>query len=248
MLLLEDRITKAVKGINYVPSDFGSDENEDDYYYYDVVRQIRETGVFSNTYGEDEYFCGASKLVFDVRSDKVIKLPFTGYHYYADGEYDDETGFYEDEEVFEEFRGANNSINNWDYCLTEVEKYALAENAGFEKFFAKTELFCRVDGHPIYLQDKVIVYAEGGYQSFPPSEQSKQYCEKHFSYENKSFKGAKTLPNDWVAKAVDLYGAEEVENFLVFLEKERFSDLHYHNIGYTRDGRPVILDYSGYHE
>lgn len=249
MLLLEDKIAKAVDAISYIPADFGTEEDSDcDDYFYDVVADVRSSGALGDK-GDywGNWFYGASKLVFDVNSSKVIKIPFVGMHSWVE-DYDEEAEEYlGGENVFEEFTGAANEENHWDYCAVEVERYAVAEEDGFAKFFAKTELYGRVaDFHPVYVQEKCICYDDGGYKSFPSSEASKKYSEKHYSWDAKDFKGMRCLPDDWVGRAIDLYGVEEVEAFLIYLREMRISDLHIGNIGYTFDGRPVLIDYSGF--
>ena len=51
----------------------------------------------------------------------------------------------------------------------------------------------------------------------------------------------------WLARAEELYGEEEVLEFLEWLADFGVSDLHGENYGYTNDGElPVIIDWGGY--
>ena len=51
---------------------------------------------------------------------------------------------------------------------------------------------------------------------------------------------------EWIALAIDLYGERKVKRFLAFLEENNISDFHHGNYGYTKDGCPMLLDYSSW--
>ena len=54
------------------------------------------------------------------------------------------------------------------------------------------------------------------------------------------------IPTFWLAKAIDVYGEDEVNSLLDFIREHSIDDLHYGNIGYRKNGEPVLLDYSGF--
>ena len=61
-----------------------------------------------------------------------------------------------------------------------------------------------------------------------------------------------SLPIDdtkWLNTFIDCYGAYKLKQFLQFLENEDWDDdLSHDNIGYTKEGKPVLIDYSSYME
>ena len=61
-----------------------------------------------------------------------------------------------------------------------------------------------------------------------------------------------SLPIDdtkWLNTFIDCYGAYKLKQFLQFLENEDWDDdLSHNNIGYTKEGKPVLIDYSSYME
>lgn len=253
MLLLEDKISKLVNSITDIPNEFGTiDDSDDDYYYWDVVHQAASAFpdlTYDGFENEARWFMGASKLVFDVGSSFVIKIPFIGSHEYCE-EYDEELDEYtgEGEDIFSEFKGANDADEDdcWDYCAKEARVYQMAKEAGFGDFFLETKLY---GGHrnccyPFYIQEKAEEFYSGK-KSHLSSEKSEQYAKSHFTY-NCNFNGVCRLPVEWTGRAIDLYGEDKVKDFLIFLKEAKISDLHTGNIGYTKDGKPVIFDYSGF--
>jgi len=170
------------------------------------------------------YDNGCSKFVIFLNDDEVVKIPFNGYHYYNDE--DEEEGFCE--------------FNNSDYCDIEAEIYQDAVVAGLSHFFAKTVFagFTEKTHYPIYLSERVIPFEDKDYESIKPSEDSV----------NKANNMITSISSRWLACAIDYYGQEEVSRLVDFIREERVGDFHAGNVGFRKDGAPVLLDYSGYNE
>ena len=171
---------------------------------------------------------GATKLVIipDGR-DYVIKIPFNGRYEYGDFFY---------------FNGAYGSSFD-DYCASEKGIYEDAEEAGFGEMFLPIELVCRIDGHPIYVQERVEMIDEMPNQASYASEKSKDKI--YEEYQN----GVRYIGSPvWAASCLDTLGSyEEYQRFLGFIDEEGISDLHRGNLGYC-NGHAVIVDYGGYYE
>ena len=212
---------KDILNISF-PAEFGSDEDgEETYAIEDVYDQLDST---------IETAYGASKFVIFLNDEEVIKVPFNGCFWYDD---DEEGGM-----RFDEF-------NNNDYCATEAAVYADAVALGVEKFFASTKYYgSTIDHTPIYIAERVYSFYENDdirHKTESSEESNKKAMEinkeshLHFSAE-------------WLAKAIEFYGVDAINDLVAFIELEHINDFHNGNLGFRKDGSPVILDYSGYEE
>lgn len=211
-----------------IPADFGiSEESEDNYSY---LEDFCDGWLFDNCIIEN----GATKLVILSKNlDYVIKVPFNGFYKW------DEENF---EENFVEYIDAADTMipsAAWDYVQNEVDKYSIAKESNYEKFFAKTEKIIEHMNHPIYIQEKVTLITETEKE---PSKMAKA------SFKNEKWdKNRYLCPSKWTELAIDYYGEEEVQNFFSFLRETGLDDdLHSRNVGIRKDGSPCIFDYSGY--
>ena len=172
----------------------------------------------------ESYNNGISKLVIFLNESEVIKIPLNGtFEYYYE----------EDEYVF-------NPFHVEDYCAVEEYIYCEAEGEGIEEFFAKTEYVGQADcGTLIYKSERVLPY----------------YCENTLEMRKKEPSNeAKNsvsmmdtpLPFCWLVKAYDYYGEEKVKHLINFIKEHDLHDFHNDNIGFRKNGAPVILDYSDY--
>lgn len=184
----------------------------------------------------EDYAHGASKLVVFLKdANFVVKIPFTGYMFDSDNYYD--------------FEGAeeDDSGECWDYCRTEVIMYHKALAAGVEKYLLETEKIGEINGYPIYVQEKCVNFFDAPI-SRPTSN------ERVTSRNNLEENGihAKILSSVFCFYCyLDIINEEDTyESFGKFnnFAEEYLSDIHNGNIGFNICGRPVILDYSGYHE
>ena len=181
------------------------------------------------------YEYGATKLVIILPDcDFVIKIPFSGSYqdfYRTDG--------YEGEYV--EFENADFETCEWDYCKTEVNHYILAKNAGFEKYFAKTECIGTINNYPIYIQQKAEIFSETkDLNSYSEEKKSstREKCDKEDLW---------CFNECWLSDLLDYCGDRIFSLFMSFLKDNEFDDLHSSNIGYI-NGVPVLVDYSGFND
>lgn len=183
----------------------------------------------SEEYQMGEWRCayGATKLVIIMeKEDFVFKIPFNS-------EWDSWKGDY----AF--FYGAP-ATSTWDYCEAEEERYDFAEECGFSKYLAKTNIvYSTKNGVRIYIQPKCSVHSKHK----TTSKRSSKVFSKWFK---------RCLPIDdtqWLNTFIDYYGAYKLKQFLTFLLNEEWDDdLGSRNIGYTIEGKPVLIDYSSYME
>ena len=183
----------------------------------------------SEEYQMGEWRCayGATKLVIIMEEeDFVFKIPFNS-------EWDSWKGDY----IF--FCGAP-ATSTWDYCEAEEERYDMAKEYGFANYLAKTEIIYNTkNGIRIYIQPKCTT-----------RNRHKTTSKRNYKVFSKWYKGS--LPIDdtkWLNTFIDYYGAYKLKQFLQFLENEDWDDdLSHDNIGYTKEGKPVLIDYSSYME
>ena len=145
------------------------------------------------------------------------------------------------------------SFENNDDAFIEAKIYADAVENNIQQFFPATKLLFEHNGVKFILQEKVDASV---YDGFSGKERDRvttitktvsgrivkkvqQTCLKA------SPKNRRTLDNTWVAMAISLYGKKMCKSLCEFIIKHKINDLHDANVGY-KNGRPVILDFSGY--
>lgn len=176
---------------------------------------------------------GASKLVIiPYNADYVIKIPYNGQYYCSTKQ-------------FEQFLSANNSDNYfWDYCLTETLVWRLAKTENIHKAFAKERMIGMINGHPIYIQQRVEVFTDSDEyysENKVKKEKTKNYCEK---------KGLMIFYEEalsWQADALEYYGPKQFDKIMSFIQRNNIGDFHNSNLGYIGN-RPVFIDFSDFYE
>lgn len=176
---------------------------------------------------------GASKLVITpYNADYVIKIPYNGRYHGSPKEFD-------------QFLSANRSDNYfWDYCLTETLIWRLAKVEKVHKVFAKERMIGMINGHPIYIQQRVEVFTDSDTYYLDDEnkkEKTKTYCER---------KGLITFYEEalgWQADALEYYGPKQFDKIMSFIQRNEIGDFHNSNLGYIGN-RPVFLDYSDFFE
>lgn len=242
MLMLEDKYGKLMNIFNKFIKEsthFGSSEMTESCCEVDDIQcyltwHLAETG-FTSLYAG----AGVSKVALVAEElTHVLKVPFIGRFYES---WNEETKKYD--EIWEDFQYAPYSDDGNDYCFSEVEIYQMAVEHGVECMFAKTELFGTLNcGLPVYIQERVIPIGSSKASSFTPTEDSLTKAKKY---------SCEPCYTDWKAIVIDLYGEEFLNKFFDFINNicpECGEDLHCQNYGFTADGRPVILDYSGWRD
>lgn len=239
MLLLEDKYAKMVGLFNRFVHDstqFGTDDGSGE--CYEVTELADHLYYHAKEYnlGNLTTGCGVSKAVLISDAlDCVLKVPFNGM--YSDS-YNEETGEYDS--IWEGFYCGGGDYSD-DYCAAEEGIYQMAVKYGVERMFAKTEYFCNLKcGIPVYKQVRVVTYGDSKHKEASPASLEKV---------NSKYRYACRCNNDWCALIIDFYGEEFFNKFVDFIKyicPEVGEDLHSGNYGYTLDGRPVLLDYSGW--
>ena len=213
---------KLIKYIEEYPfGEFFNDWNVSDFidYLYDVSEECQ------NEKWHCEY--GATKMVIIMDDEEIVfKIPFNSIKDY-------------EARTCEFFYGAP-ATSTWDYCEAEEERYDVAEEYGFANYLAKTEIVYNTkNGIRIYIQPKCTT-----------RNRHKTTSKRNYRVFSKWYRGS--LPIDdtkWLNTFIDCYGAYKLKQFLQFLENEDWDDdLSHDNIGYTKEGKPVLIDYSSYME
>lgn len=204
-------------------------------HFDELTNETSESLVFENAEGYDECYTGATKIVLNPGplDDFVVKIPFT--HSLYEG-YDDDTE--EPYEKTEEFSMAPFG-GKWDYCRTEVNVYEMAIEDKVEQYFLPIYYIGDVKGHPIYIQEKIIVSDEYCSSStFEDRAEVKKSCDE---------KLLDMFNTEWVTDFVMTYGIDAFADLDKFFGKIGLTDLHSGNVGYYH-GVPVVVDYAGYYE
>lgn len=181
---------------------------------------------------------GASKCVFyfEEYPKVVFKIPFRGEgHFYFD-EISEEY-VYNTFDIAEYFEGASLASEPWDYCEQEQKVYELAEEAGLNYFLAKTFKLCTYNGHPIYVSQ----YAEDVDNIKECSEGSRKIARDYVERENDYAFSYSALGN-----FLDQYDNDAVYRLLSFFRTHNLRDFHCGNLGYSHDGKLIIVDYSDF--
>lgn len=212
---------KDILNISF-PAEFGSDEDaEETYAIEDVYCQLKSD--VTTAYG-------ASKFVIILNDDEVVKVPFNGSYWYDD---EAEGGM-----RFDYF-------NNTDYCATELAVYNDAVALGVEKFFTSIKSCGYAkDGTPIYVAERVYTLYEND-ELINKTNATKDSIDKAEEIRKEYHK---YFPQIWLEKAIEYYGEKAVIDLMAFIELEHINDFNTGNVGFRKDGSPVILDYSGYEE
>jgi len=204
-----------------VPENFGGFYGGD--WSDEMINVLNQLSCLEDGEGETWSY-GASKMVFYIDAETVVKLPFQGL---IDDDYDQEDG----EFIFHEFESGN-------YCQIEEEIYDAAVDEGLEMFFAGTRFGgFTANGYPFYISERVNQC--GGKA---PSQNSLKRADEMSMYSMGEFS------RFWLARAIEWYGEELVGRLIDFVNDQRINDLTGGNTGYRADGAPVLLDYSGFRE
>ncbi len=202
-----------------IPENFGCDEDG----YGEMLEDFAEQFPC-------EYAYGISKFVIFMNDEYVAKIPFNGEWFYSDDEED---------YVFDTFTVVD------DYCAEEAYIYDCAKNRGIEEFFAETKFAGYTKDHtPFYLSERINKTLDESWDDVRDVDttSAREYV--------RSDKGSglrdRRLSDRWLAVALEKYGQEKVDKFAEFIEEFDINDLHCANVGFRKDGSPVLIDYSGW--
>ena len=187
----------------------------------------------------DDVAYGASKVVFwfnDIK-DYVIKVPIVGDYNDFDEEYEDYSHAYAGLVEYPDYEP-------WDYCGSEEEIYnhIKTNNPNLAKFFAAV-FFLDSNRHnvPIYAAEKVdrtLCHARPVDTSDNSKNKAKDTCNT-YGYIGGLSRYAMEL-------FYDQYPEEDVNQLFDFIMENCIDDLHGANLGFNKDGKLVIIDYSSF--
>lgn len=219
-----------------IPTEFGTYSESDgltpnaEYYINRVYDLAKKYNV------NIDYAYGVSQLCFMIDGmDTVIKVAFNGMmEEWSD--YDVEKDEYIWHEEFVPF--------DIDFCNKAYEIYNLAYIAGLENLFAKMDILGKTSNCDIiWTQEFVIPLSHSNNSSKKASEDSLKRATEIESERYIPFEA------EWVALILDLYGEDKFRALVKFLDENNINDdFHYGNYGYTKEGFPMLLDYSGWRD
>lgn len=196
-----------------------------------------------------KYDIGATKicLFFEEYPNYVIKIPFVRYN---------GSQLEKANSILPE--AFQNDYENWDYCAVEGFIYDAAKKDGINELFYETEYLLDMFGYPIYIQKKVpfilssLICNEdkGVVEKFLYLDADKRktlYLLNEEIFEEYAPGEVNNISKIWLYDCFNYYGKEFYKKAVIFISKY-CNDLHTGNIGYTKDWKPVIFDYSSYSE
>lgn len=248
MLYLEDKVAKIVDIVSKIlPTDgqMGVYDDDCDWIYGDYDGKIYE--ALKKIDPEVHVNHGMSKMVI-VSSliDCVIKIPLTGVYYPEWPLDDDDEPMYDEEPEynFDAFAYGGGEYED-DYCAVEYNIYEnmLEENPEFEFLLAKTEFYKQINGVKYYLQEKCRCDHDYEWSSKTMNSASEKDIEdsRNIIKECRAFR---SLP--WCVALVEEYGVDVMKKAVDFIFNAHIDDLHGGNFGFTKNGKPIIIDYSGF--
>lgn len=208
--------------------------------FEELCNENSESLIYDNVANDYENFdIGATKMVLiPDDADYVVKIPFS--HSLADvAKWNEELGEYEYESYCEEFTCAPFG-GGWDYCHSEVEVYYLAQEHNVAQYFLPIQHIGDVNGHPIYVQEKVEMYDYFSTKSHSRDDEdsAKDSCKS---------RNLDMFNVSWCTDFILTYGIDAFADLDEFFNVIGLTDLHDGNIGYYH-GVPVIVDYAGFYE
>lgn len=176
-----------------------------------------------NDEAEVTTYSGASKLVIPYY-DVVCKLPITTHRMWEE----DDNG---------EWTDTDESWEVEDFCCIEEDNYEKAVEAGVEKAFARCEFYGKIENIPVYIMERA--------ECFPSRDKSKVDIKTEEAWRNDD------LDDTWELYIwnffVNYYGLDFCLKLSEFMKENDINDITSDNCGII-NGRPVLIDYSGYWE
>ena len=138
-------------------------------------------------------------------------------------------------------------------AMEEVEIYNRAMAQNLAKFFPKTAFLARVNGIDFVVQEKIDKSVSEcnrkdiqRFQRISKTATDKIVYKIEHEFQRAGNGYHRSLDHDWAKMAIVLYGKHACKALCEFVIDNDINDLHGRNIGY-KDGKPIILDFSGYH-
>lgn len=215
-----DILVKNMFSDDELDEELWSADGGDEYYYSHLT----------NLDGITDYDVGASKLVLflDGVDDFVIKLPLHGAAYW----YESLDGFDTmDKDVVEEW--------SKDYCEQEAYIYSefCYEDDDYVNMLAGTWYVGNYGIVPVYVSEKVKNYGNCA-ASADSTSKAEEYIRESQDY---------TLGKDLLSVFIEHWGYKKAVKFSRLLRKhDADDDICSRNCGLDKQGRIVVLDYSGF--
>lgn len=145
------------------------------------------------------------------------------------------------------------SVGNNNDAFLETQIYADAVKNNIQQFFPATKLLFEHNGVKFVMQEKVNVCVcdvfnkqdRDRVEAIIKTVSDRIIKKVQRTCLKASPNNKRTLDNTWVAMVISLYGKRTCKSLCEFIIKHKINDLHEANIGY-KNGRPMILDFSGY--
>lgn len=145
------------------------------------------------------------------------------------------------------------STRGYREAMVEVEIYNRAMAQDLAKFFPKAAFLVRVNGIDFVVQEKIDKSVSEcdrkdiqRFQRVSKTATDKIVCKIEHEFHRAGNGYHRSLDHNWAKMAIVLYGKHACKALCEFVVANSINDLHSCNIGY-KDGRPIILDFSGYH-
>ena len=139
-----------------------------------------------------------------------------------------------------------------DEAKKEVEVYQRATEQNLAKFFPKTALLANINGIDFVIQEKIDFSASDCDRknmmkfrriSKTAKDNTVEKIEREFAKAASSYR--RSLDSNWAKMAIVIYGKKACKSLCKFIIENKINDLHGSNLGY-KNGKPMILDFSGY--
>ena len=145
------------------------------------------------------------------------------------------------------------STNGYKEAMEEVEIYNRAMAQDLAKFFPKTAFLVRVNGIDFVAQEKIDKSVSEcdckdvqRFRRISKTATDKIVYKIEHEFHRAGNGYHRSLDHNWAKMAIVLYGKHACKALCEFVIDNNINDLHGRNIGY-KNGRPIILDFSGYH-
>ena len=214
-----------------------------DTYYDDAIDELSQ---FSDIQWLEN---GMSKFVFSFTNipNYVVKIPFFKVYEYAKYENDEDYEFEYEGAKFDVMNCSFGNEKGNDYCKFEQDLYFSSFSYGIEDMFAGTFLSFTIDEkYPIYISQKASrleyeeIYSNKEYDEDIVN--SVKTIDK--KYENKYL----GLSDEIKMMICEQWGSEKLDRLLEFIDTFKLNDFHTNNFGKNKDGKIVLIDYSGFEE
>lgn len=191
----------------------------------------------------DDFEFGATKVVlfYDKEDRYVFKIPIYGEYIANEGTINS----YTDANIY--LRGTDIPNNN--YCAREAYLTKMAQKVQVDDMIAKTFFLTEVNGVPIYISEKAESFLYGDISKTTPiSRETEDIVEQMFSSYPDELDSIGFGHNTPLLEIfIEQYGEQKGWDLLSFLVDYSINDIHYSNVGVTKDGKLKLIDYSGYY-